>query len=240
MNHFEEAKLEVEKLGKEYLEQIRGEDIFAPDATKKVDDFVQAAFKVINAYFRGGLISDNEYGHVAKMVGKLENMIHGAYFTPPADRPVGRPSIGVTKKVSLTLSEEIWGEIEGRMEETGDKQSAVLRDVLEKELTPYEFEPNEKVWEEFKVFVFNAKPHLFFHYYKNDLYIATPIKRAESTEDGEGVQITFASGSVDVFSNYKLTKVYRPPMLMTQCEVCYQVYNNSGDTIGYIYTTPGE
>lgn len=44
---------------------------------------------------------------------------------------VGRPSIGVTKKVSLTLSEDLWNEIEKI--KTGEKisQSELLRTIIE-------------------------------------------------------------------------------------------------------------
>lgn len=41
-------------------------------------------------------------------------------------RPVGRPSLGITKKVSLTLTEEEWAEIEG----TGGTVAAFLKDKM--------------------------------------------------------------------------------------------------------------
>lgn len=45
----------------------------------------------------------------------------------------GRKGLGVTKKVSLTLSEEAWSEIE-KLIEDGSNQSKVLRSLIEKGL----------------------------------------------------------------------------------------------------------
>lgn len=45
---------------------------------------------------------------------------------------VGRPSLGVTKKVSITLSEDIWEMIEQRKEELGVSQSQTLRMMIER------------------------------------------------------------------------------------------------------------
>lgn len=46
----------------------------------------------------------------------------------------GRKGFGITKKVSLTLSEETWAEIEKLCEKGNLKQSKVLRDIIEKSL----------------------------------------------------------------------------------------------------------
>lgn len=43
----------------------------------------------------------------------------------------GRKSIGVTKKVSLTLTEEIWEKIESHCEENKQSRSEVIRNILE-------------------------------------------------------------------------------------------------------------
>jgi hypothetical protein len=43
----------------------------------------------------------------------------------------GRPSLGTTKKVSLTLPDEIWGMIENRKETWGANQSQTLRMMIE-------------------------------------------------------------------------------------------------------------
>lgn len=43
----------------------------------------------------------------------------------------GRPSLGTTKKVSLTLPDEIWEMIEQRKEEWGASQSQTLRMMIE-------------------------------------------------------------------------------------------------------------
>jgi hypothetical protein len=46
-------------------------------------------------------------------------------------KKVGRPSLGTTKKVSITLPDEIWDMIEKRKEKLGASQSATLRMMIE-------------------------------------------------------------------------------------------------------------
>lgn len=49
-------------------------------------------------------------------------------------KPLGRPKLGVTKKVSLTLSEELWGYIDNEYiddAESNWKLSSAIRDMLE-------------------------------------------------------------------------------------------------------------
>ncbi|MEJ8304997.1 ribbon-helix-helix domain-containing protein [Saccharibacillus sacchari] len=43
----------------------------------------------------------------------------------------GRKKIGVTRKVSLTLTEEIWEKIEADCAESGSSRSEIIRRILE-------------------------------------------------------------------------------------------------------------
>ncbi|WP_338554257.1 ribbon-helix-helix protein, CopG family [Paenibacillus sp. KS-LC4] len=43
----------------------------------------------------------------------------------------GRKSIGVTKKVSLTVTEEIWDKIENQCKDNKQSRSEVIRSILE-------------------------------------------------------------------------------------------------------------
>lgn len=43
----------------------------------------------------------------------------------------GRKSIGVTKKISLTLTEELWGKIEKQCKDNELSRSEVIRNILE-------------------------------------------------------------------------------------------------------------
>jgi predicted DNA-binding protein len=52
-------------------------------------------------------------------------------LTEEGKKAVGRPSLGTTKKVSLTLPDEIWEMIETRKEKWGSSQSATLRMMIE-------------------------------------------------------------------------------------------------------------
>ncbi|WP_169083009.1 CopG family transcriptional regulator [Paenibacillus sp. PL91] len=43
----------------------------------------------------------------------------------------GRKGIGETKKISLTLTKEVWDELENRCNESGLSRSEVIRGILE-------------------------------------------------------------------------------------------------------------
>jgi hypothetical protein len=47
----------------------------------------------------------------------------------------GRKGIGQTKKVSLTLTKEIWDELEMRCTESGRSRSEIIRDMIESFMT---------------------------------------------------------------------------------------------------------
>jgi hypothetical protein len=50
---------------------------------------------------------------------------------PTSSRGAGRPSLGTTKKASLTLPDEIWKKIERQVISEGISQSQVLRNLIE-------------------------------------------------------------------------------------------------------------
>ncbi|MCU5519831.1 CopG family transcriptional regulator [Bacillus cereus] len=58
----------------------------------------------------------------------------------------GRKAIGETRKVSLTLPNELWSEIEFLCEYDGESQSKVIRKMLEKQI------PNTKMIQDIKEF----------------------------------------------------------------------------------------
>ncbi|HER2159156.1 TPA: hypothetical protein VJS59_001636 [Streptococcus pyogenes] len=47
-----------------------------------------------------------------------------------AENKMGRPSLGVTKKVSITLPDEVWDMIENKF----DNKSAFFRSLVDKEI----------------------------------------------------------------------------------------------------------
>lgn len=51
----------------------------------------------------------------------------------------GRPSLGTTKKVSLTLPDEVWENIEQTIRKTGSNQSKLLRTLIEAYFKPNQF-----------------------------------------------------------------------------------------------------
>lgn len=61
---------------------------------------------------------------------QLNESIYLEYVSFLSSRPVGRPSIGVTKKVSITLPDDVWDLIDSRF----DNRSAFFRNLVNKEL----------------------------------------------------------------------------------------------------------
>lgn len=73
---------------------------------------------------------DEENGKVYYIINNSEGIdVYTLVFE--IKNSVGRPSLGVTKKVSITLPEEIWNMIEQRKEELGVSQSQTLRMMIE-------------------------------------------------------------------------------------------------------------
>lgn len=54
----------------------------------------------------------------------------------------GRPAVGVTKKVSITLPEEVWEKIKIEKSEKSVSQSSLLRSIIEEHYTPEEEQKN--------------------------------------------------------------------------------------------------
>jgi hypothetical protein len=52
-------------------------------------------------------------------------------LTGEGKKVVGRPSLGITKKVSLTLPDELWAMIEEQKEKWNLNQSQTLRKMIE-------------------------------------------------------------------------------------------------------------
>ncbi|MEK4181665.1 ribbon-helix-helix domain-containing protein [Aeribacillus sp. FSL K6-1121] len=73
----------------------------------------------------GTRMNVNERGEVINPKFFSYEDVEGTFIGP------GRPAKGTTKKVSLTLTEDIWKEIQQIKKEKGISQSAVLRDIIE-------------------------------------------------------------------------------------------------------------
>lgn len=149
----------------------------------------------------------------------------------------GRPAVGVTKKVSLTLQEELWEKLEEIKEETGETQSALLRNIIERDLTPYHYEGDPKLYQEFREYVFNTNKSMIYHFYKNDMLMLAKVHTVSPYYDHAGVKLIFEGGNIIVWAESEIIKVPRPANLInTNCEVCYALKNQNGEHIGYIYS----
>ena len=153
----------------------------------------------------------------------------------------GRPVLGTTKKVSLTLPLDIWNKIEETKENEGISQSAVLRSIVEDHYTTTtdQASPEEKEqrFAEFKEFVFDTDiSRLRFHIYQHGLLVVSPVEKVESYYNDAGVKVYFKGGNFHMWAENKLSKCYRPGNLMIECETCYNLYNEYEAHIGYLYT----
>lgn len=208
----------------------KSEDVKAIDRIEK--EFTEIAFKQLHN--EEGNLDSREYDLLAKEIGKLSNQIREEYTSP-----IGRPSLGLTKKISLTLAEDLWKKIDELKEENDESQSAILRGIIERDLTPYNYKPDEKLFKEFKNYVLNAQKPLIYHFYRHGMIIRTEIVTVEPLHEDAGIKFSFKDGTIDFWAKSKLLKVSRPSMLLTNCEACYSLYNEYGEQIGYIYTTRG-
>lgn len=100
---------------------------------EKAFETVEGMLEYLDTYKQTGVIdqyqlniSNEFWSTVIKFINTGEK--------PAPSRGVGRPSLGTTKKVSLTLPDEIWEKIEGRINETGENQSKILRTIIEEYL----------------------------------------------------------------------------------------------------------
>lgn len=71
---------------------------------------------------------------------EINKMVEQIYIPPYQEhllpkhltvKSVGRPSLGVTKKVSITLPENVWTYLEAKKRKQGVSRSQVLREIIE-------------------------------------------------------------------------------------------------------------
>lgn len=161
-------------------------------------------------------------------------------LTEQGKKAVGRPSLGTTKKVSLTLPDEVWEKIDEDKVEEDISQSALLRSIVEDHYTTTTDlatpEEKERRFAEFKDFVFNTDiSKLTFHIYKHGLVVLSPIEKVEPYYDN-GIQVTFNGGNFHIWNTNKIAKCSRPSNLLIECETCYRLHNEYEEPIGYLYT----
>lgn len=152
----------------------------------------------------------------------------------------GRPSLGTTKKVSLTLPDKVWEEIEERKEQNAISQSQAIKDMLEyachfpKDVASPIMK--ERRFADFKNFVVNADlSKLRYHLFKFGLVIISKVEKVELKHEDAGVEIHFNGGHVTIWKENMIHKCPRPSNLITDCEACYSLCNEYEEHIGYLY-----
>lgn len=102
----------------------------------------QELYQIFNSPLRGNSEMTHQFfldddGYIVLEMYYDGNLVHTLRFenkgvlTDEGKKAVGRPSLGTTKKVSLTLPDEIWETIEKRKEKWRASQSQTLRMMIE-------------------------------------------------------------------------------------------------------------
>lgn len=118
-------------------------------ASKKIDGFKTFRYVSADRYYAGrraGTLPNQQSEEVTKseeyQVTKSEDEVTKSedeevlvtktpgYTRRTSNPNMGRPSLGTTKKVSLTLSDDTWALIEARVV-LGESRSAVIRELIE-------------------------------------------------------------------------------------------------------------
>lgn len=100
---------------------------------KSVFETTEAMLECLNGYKLVGNIDQYELEVSEEFWATVINFLStGKMPNSHGGRRVGagRPSLGTTKKVSLTLPDEIWEEIERQMETKEESRSAILRTLI--------------------------------------------------------------------------------------------------------------
>ena len=91
-------------------------------------------------------------------------------------------------------------------------------------------------YKELKEVVFNTDPsELTYHFSKNGLFIGAKLISVEKYYGNAGIKLNFKSGSVHVWKDNLITLCRRPNNLIIDCEICFRLYNEEDDEIGYLY-----
>jgi hypothetical protein len=94
---------------------------------------VEAMIEYLDTYKQTGKIDEYQLNIANEFWTTVINFINTGEMPSPS-RGAGRPSLGTTKKVSLTLADEIWEKLAEYQEKSPivNKQSAVLRSLIER------------------------------------------------------------------------------------------------------------
>lgn len=116
----------------DFIHKVMKKENYALDI-EKFQSLIDALEKIKQEYEIGNQNQDgNENLEKGNLIQK-ENEKSNQNQRGGKRKGAGRKAFGITKKVSLTLSEDVWSEI-GNLIENGSNQSEVLRSLIEKGL----------------------------------------------------------------------------------------------------------
>jgi hypothetical protein len=97
-------------------------------------------------------------------------------------------------------------------------------------------------YNEFKQLVFGQEDvtKIRFHIYKNGLIVDSPVTKVEPYYEDAGVKVTFNGGNFHIWAENEISKCFRPANLIVECEVCFNLYNEHSEHIGYLYIRKGD
>lgn len=65
--------------------------------------------------------------------------------------------------------------------------------------------------------------------------IDSPVTNTERYYDEAGVKVSFNGGNFHIWAENEISKCLRPANLIIDCEVCFNLKNEYGQHIGYLY-----
>ena len=79
----------------------------------------------------------------------------------------------------------------------------------------------------------NSGGDVFYKYGKDGLFILSPVK--EAREENDQLQIDFSGGMLMIEKNFKIELKEKPEGKISDCKVCYEIFNAHGESLGYVY-----
>jgi len=79
----------------------------------------------------------------------------------------------------------------------------------------------------------NSGGDVFYKYSRDGLFILSPVK--EAREENDQLQIDFSGGMLMIGKNFEIEPREKPKGKISDCKVCYEIFNDLGESLGYVY-----
>lgn len=201
-----------------------------------LDGVIYTVYGVENTHLfaqQGNTLRVNENGEVINPKRFSFEEVKDNFLSP------GRPSKGITKKVSLTLQSQLWEEIREIKEEEEVSQSQVIREIIEEFFGKYKDlvtdEEKEQNYNVFKEAALNTDTkRMRFHIHKYGFNLDVPVNSVYA--NGDYTVVVLEGGSFNTYQKDYIIKCGKLGDTEIEFESCFSIYNEAGEHLGYLYT----